>query len=50
MNYMITWKEFDKGLNRDIEWSTYFEKQSDAIKFAEGQKQKGFKDVAMKFL
>lgn len=50
MKYMITWKEFDKGLNRDIEWQTYFEKQSEAIKFAEDQQKKGFTGITMKFL
>ena len=50
MNYMVTWKEFDKGLKRDVEWQTYFERQSEAVKFAEDQKQKGFKGIQLRFL
>lgn len=50
MKYMITWMEYDKGLKRDVEWQTYFEKQSEAIRFAEDQQKKGFKNITMKFL
>lgn len=50
MNYMVKWMEYDKSLGRDIEWSTYFEKQADAIKFAEDQKKKGFKGITLKFM
>lgn len=50
MNYMVKWMEYDKGLEREIEWSTYFERQADAIKFAEEQHKKGFKGITLKFL
>ena len=48
--YMVTWMEYDKGLKRDIEWQTYFERQSEAIQFAEDQQKKGFKGISLKFL
>ena len=50
MNYIVAWKEFDKGLNRNVEYHAFFEKQSEAIRFAEDQKAKGFNEINIKFI
>ena len=50
MKYMVAWKEFDKGLNRDVEWHSYFEKKSDALKFMDKLMEDRFKAIRLQFI
>lgn len=50
MKYMVAWKEFDKGLNRDVEWHSYFEKKSDALKFMDKLIEDRFKGIRLQFI
>ena len=50
MKYMVAWKEFDKGLNRDVEWHSYFEKKSDALKFMDKLVEARFKGIQLRFI
>ena len=47
---MVAWKEFDKGLNRDVEWHSYFEKKSDAIKFMEKLMDDRYKGIKLQLI
>lgn len=47
MKYMVNWMEFDKGLNREIEWTTYFERRSEAETFMDQQAKKGFTGIKL---
>jgi len=50
MKFMVAWKEFDKGLNRDVEWHSYFEKKSDAIKFMEKLMDDRYKGIKLQLI
>lgn len=50
MTYMVKWLEFDEEKGKDVRWSTYFDTESEALKFAYEQHAKGFKDVNIKLI
>lgn len=50
MTYMVKWLEFDERQGKDVQWSTYFNTEHEALKFAYEQHAKGFKGVHIKFI
>lgn len=50
MTYMVAWKEFDERLNREVEWHSYFEKKSDALKFMDKLMEDRFKGIQLRFI
>lgn len=50
MKYMVAWKEFDKGLDREVEWHSYFEKKSDALKFMDKLVEDRFKGIKLQLI
>ena len=50
MKYMVAWKEYDKGLQRDVEWHSYFEKKSDALKYMDKLLEDRFKGIQMRVI
>jgi len=50
MKYMVAWKEYDKGLQRDVEWHSYFEKKSDALKYMDKLIEDRFKGIKLQLI
>lgn len=50
MTYMVAWKEYDEKCKREIEWHSYFERRSDALKYMDKLLEDRFKGVQLRVI